>query len=347
MKKIRWSLLAVVVGSVASVGIASAAGPSGLCWFRAARVTAYSGTEVADYAREEKIALSFRLTGEATRLYALRGLEMSENSFNEACSVRPVPGYLDPTRSSFVKADGVTFTQCTGAKKEATLPDGAFVTGLQVCTNGKPGAESKLKGLRLWGARLDNAARFTAVTEPAAFERTNCRHWEARVNCPAGTIATGVAVKHTASVQAMALTCATVMERSKLPPRQTITAANPTPWNESASHLSFPLVVESTGEENIRYSGVTLRLRAPGSRAVACEATYPQEAVNVISEGQKHALSLLMACTPAQLAPSCNTPLCKATLEWSFNMGTTATPEKAPVTGSQEVSFAKPVTRGR
>lgn len=305
-------------------------------------MTAYSGTQAASYAHATGVGINASLRSDQAILYAMRGLTSWEDGWDDACSIAIVPGYLDPARSSHVDAVSRSFTSgaCGGSKQEATLPDGAFVTGLQICTNGKDGSDSRMKGMRVWGARLDASANLSSIADPVSFERPNCKRWENRVSCPTGTIATSVSVMATDSIQTMALTCNKAIERSKTPPPYVIRAGTPTFGNA----MNLPLTVENTGESNIAYKGVTVRVRATSSSPVACEQEFPNETISSIAPGKSQPITLWAKCASLQLLPSCGMTTCSPIVEWTYNMqspiGPVGTPY-LPVTGSQAVSYMK------
>jgi hypothetical protein len=82
--------------------------------------------------------------------------------------------------------------------KTVTLPAGAAITGIEVCTNGPANATDKhrVKGVRLWGKMYN---RDTGKLEGSAedhFERTNCpaNGWRGAKYCPSGQAAIGFEV---------------------------------------------------------------------------------------------------------------------------------------------------------
>lgn len=76
--------------------------------------------------------------------------------------------------------------------------------GLQVCSNNRSGANYRVKGLRVFAARLtevDNGDSGTLTVQAnssadAAFERPNCRRWEQVRTCPSGQMMIDVDVHY-------------------------------------------------------------------------------------------------------------------------------------------------------
>ncbi len=337
MKRVALTLAVLSLGLV-DADQARADSPIALRVFRGSGPTTYSGAQQASYANESVVHINATMSdlNEADQIYALRGIEIQEDMFNDACGVRPVPGYLDPARSSSVRNDMRTFaSSCQSGKKDATLPDGAFITSVQICSNGKSGAESRLKGVRIWGSKLDAAAHFTALADPVTMERPNCKTWENRVSCPAGTVATSLDVMATSSIQKLGLRCGTVIERSKTPPEYTITAGDVS-W--TGSKMNTPIMIEATGQQQFAYRGVTVRAK---SSTGTCEQAFPNEIVNVLGPGSpKKTLALSVTCTREQATGGCDgKTTCPTTIEWTFNITAVGTTTGTPVTGSQVVSL--------
>jgi hypothetical protein len=331
--RFRGMLAALGVTATAAVALPAHADTTpALRWFRLPLVTAYSGGSQSSSAKEVTVHMAPTLgdTEEADQIYAIRGLKMSEDSFDDACSVDFVAGFLDPARSKTVSTAVHSFSsKCTLTTKEAILPDGGFVTGLQVCTNGKSGADAKVKGLKLWGATIDANATFKSLASSVSFERTNCKTWEERVNCPSGHVATSVKLIHNGSIQKMALRCAKVYERSSTPPEQVTKVGEPT-W--PGTKMTIPISVENTGQNTLVFKGVTAEVVGKA----ACVQTIPNDTSTPILMNGTNKFEVLLACTPQQAAASCTNGTCTTDIKYRLKM---TQPSAKTVEGTATVTF--------
>ena len=66
-----------------------------------------------------------------------------------------------------------------------------YVTAIQVCTNDKSDAKTKIKGLRAWGARINAAGNLVSDNRKYEDKLNNCKKWHDKVSCGAGRVATG------------------------------------------------------------------------------------------------------------------------------------------------------------
>lgn len=75
----------------------------------------------------------------------------------------------------------------------AELGDGNFITSIQVCTNSKPNntEEEEIKGLRVWGSRLETNGSLSPNGSPIEFKLPNCSKWHTKVSCDAKSVASG------------------------------------------------------------------------------------------------------------------------------------------------------------
>lgn len=73
--------------------------------------------------------------------------------------------------------------------QDAILPTTHFVTAVQVCENNR-----RIKGMRLWGRRLDSSGVPTGEPLLGEFKRTNCgaKDWAEKVGCGDDLIALGL-----------------------------------------------------------------------------------------------------------------------------------------------------------
>jgi hypothetical protein len=80
-----------------------------------------------------------------------------------------------------------------GSTQVVDVGDLTYVTAIQVCTTDKKESfDDKLKGVKAWGATLRADGTLQPNPTPVKFERTNCAKWRAKVECPAGAIATAL-----------------------------------------------------------------------------------------------------------------------------------------------------------
>jgi hypothetical protein len=79
------------------------------------------------------------------------------------------------------------FNGATGMKY-ATLPTDYYITAVQACVN-----NNRIKGLRVWGTKLDANGLPTGALVSAEFQRTNCgaNDWAEKVSCGAEKVAVG------------------------------------------------------------------------------------------------------------------------------------------------------------
>lgn len=68
------------------------------------------------------------------------------------------------------------------------------VRSLQVCMNRH---DNRIKGVRVWGARIDRNGRAVADDDiEGEFQRLNCHAWVWRRDCPSGEVAVGIRVRY-------------------------------------------------------------------------------------------------------------------------------------------------------
>ncbi len=72
------------------------------------------------------------------------------------------------------------------------VPKDHYVTAIQVCTNDKSDAKTKIKGLRVWGARINAAGRLVHSGSKYEKKLNNCKKWQSKVSCSDSRVATGV-----------------------------------------------------------------------------------------------------------------------------------------------------------
>ena len=119
------------------------------------------------------------------RHYAIRGMKFAGP---DSRAVSSVPAFLHPDADRSIQANWYGDNDIRNPK-EAKLPLGYFITSLQICDNGKTGTSKKLKGLRIWGHKLDAAGRPIQPTGPVEVKKAQCKKWRQKVSCPTGKIA--------------------------------------------------------------------------------------------------------------------------------------------------------------
>ncbi len=79
----------------------------------------------------------------------------------------------------------------------ALLNADLYVTAIQVCTTDKKNtAENRIKGIRVWGARINKEGQFEASDKMVEAKLTNCSQWRTKRSCTSGSVAIGYSVYH-------------------------------------------------------------------------------------------------------------------------------------------------------
>jgi hypothetical protein len=168
---------------VAMIGAAGADEPLKLRWIPTGTKTALSGIPYNDDVSHVRINATMSTRPE-DRYYAIRGIRTSGGNF----AIQVVPAFLNPAADRDVRNDWFRNTASTNIKT-AELPEGYFVTSVQMCDDGETDATREFKGVRVWGHKLDSLGRTVNPTGPVEFTRTGCKQWRDKVSCPSGTIA--------------------------------------------------------------------------------------------------------------------------------------------------------------
>ncbi len=83
-------------------------------------------------------------------------------------------------------------TGCTKDKITVGYEDTeTYVRAVQVCTN-----NTKIKGLRVWGTKLDRHTGNLTNVARKQDTRTNCISWHSKSECPAGNVASKIKVSY-------------------------------------------------------------------------------------------------------------------------------------------------------
>ena len=68
------------------------------------------------------------------------------------------------------------------------------ISMVAVCDNDRSSTNRRIKGLRIWGHRINDDGTTTFVQAADSHSLTNCREWRAAVMCPTGKLATGIVI---------------------------------------------------------------------------------------------------------------------------------------------------------
>ena len=103
-------------------------------------------------------------------------------------------------------------SMCDATKKTLTFAnEDTYIGGIQVCLNG---AGKRIKGIRIFGRKLNRATGQLAAAGKKEFERPNCNTWSPKRSCPAGQIATALAVySGDGGATGLKLVCKPVVEK--------------------------------------------------------------------------------------------------------------------------------------
>ena len=105
------------------------------------------------------------------------------------------------------------------SKKTVSLGTGHYVEAVKICTNGNKSATSKkrLKGLKLYGARLLADGSIQSGVTSASFKRANCKQWEQKVACPKGQLASAITMyRGDKGINGVSLLCRKVVRKESV-----------------------------------------------------------------------------------------------------------------------------------
>lgn len=192
------------------LGVAAAVGASALGKYRwvapATIVESYSGAP-QDKDKSDWVRVNKTMTDKPEdRVYGIRGITWYGY---DGCGIKVLPALLHPSADAAVRNDRFGCTEASKPSKTVQLPAGYVLTGLQICDNGQTGWGKDLKGIRVWGHKLDSNGRPTEPTGPVEEKRTGCEKWHQKIACPAGKIVTSIDT-YAPNNTAMRLRCASV-----------------------------------------------------------------------------------------------------------------------------------------
>lgn len=89
-----------------------------------------------------------------------------------------------------------------------------YVSAVQVCTR----TGSKVKGLRVWGRKLNRSTGALASVGRVEDKRPNCNTWETKQSCPTGKVATEIKANYTGylggnTFQGISLVCQAIVPK--------------------------------------------------------------------------------------------------------------------------------------
>ena len=168
---------------LATIGVAGADEPLELRWIPTGTETALSGIPYNNAIYHVRINATMS-TKPADRYYAIRGVSTTGGNF----AIQAVPAFLHPEADRNVRNDWFVNNDPSNIKT-AELPEGYFLTSIQMCDDGDTDETREFKGVRVWGHKLDASGRPISPIGPVGFTRTGCKQWRNKVSCPTGTIA--------------------------------------------------------------------------------------------------------------------------------------------------------------
>jgi hypothetical protein len=124
-------------------------------------------------------------TGESGNYQAIYAVDEWE-SYDDACGLAARTRHMNllgSQRHEVIAGD----CKVSGVKTAELTNTDTFARGIQVCLS----ATDRVKGIRLYGARLDRATgKLTNTTGYQEFTRPNCKTWKTATYCPVGMVAT-------------------------------------------------------------------------------------------------------------------------------------------------------------
>jgi len=195
-------------------------------------------------------------------LAAFRSISISEVN-DKPCHIALSGGKLDESGN----LEGLIYSETCNSNptdsKAASLPDDAFIRGVQVCTNDSD-SNPRVKGLKVFGVRFDDTGKPTNLSTAASFERSNCKKWHEAQACATGEVATAIKIyKKDGSVTALGLECRPVYSAQTAPRDYTMTV-DPAEVRDTAnnSDLEMRLHIKNNTAKALRYFDIKVRLNA-------------------------------------------------------------------------------------
>lgn len=197
-------------------------------------------------------------------LGAFRGITIGEVG-DKPCYIQFNGGKLDETGDM----DGnIYYEKCSansGDHKTVSLPDDAFIRGVQVCTNDSDNSP-RLKGLKLFGVRFDDEGKPSNLSTAVSFERANCKKWHEAKACATGEVVTKFKIyKKDGAITALGLECSPAYSPQTAPKDYSISfdpVDLPAPDSNGISQFKAKVHIKNTTAKGIKYQGVQVRLNA-------------------------------------------------------------------------------------
>jgi hypothetical protein len=77
-----------------------------------------------------------------------------------------------------------------------TTSHDTFIYGVAACTSGVGGNAERLKGVKVYRAKVTETGEWQRVSTPAIFDRPNCKTWHAAAMCDEGYLASELVVNY-------------------------------------------------------------------------------------------------------------------------------------------------------
>ncbi len=262
----------IVVGLSAG---AEAGNPKKLRWVPSTSDdTAKSGAPYKTHYHEHVRIKKSMSTKAEDRHYALRGMRFAGP---DSRAVSSVPGFLHPDADRNIVANWYGDND-TSNRQEAVLPGGYFITSVQICDNNKSSNVRELKGLRVWGHKLDNSGRPIQPVGPVEVKKSNCKKWRTKVSCPTGQIAHSYR-SYPNRNSSIALVCAKVERDEGAYNPFSATGGNGSVFNTGAKKLYLNVDVKNGSHTTGTVSFLDVKVMSGGDVLYQAKKTNPTSAM--------------------------------------------------------------------
>ena len=273
-----------------------------LCPSKAFGETKYTSTKAHFITESGFLATDFKKlrASDGRALYALQWWEKADKPVRIQVSERD----LCADRTCYSQSKGYLSTGNDGnftSSKSVGVATDHFITGIQVCVNAAvaPGTQ-KLKGIRLWGARLGSNGNLIHDKYVKEAKRTNCVDWQKERKCGDEEVAVGIKAYHPTfgGFFGIALKCAGVVA---------VTGKKSAVVSGTVGNNGLSATVTLTNNSTKAWGLLkTVKLGIPGAAGKRCEATAT---VNKSYEKGKTITATVTAasCTSADIAKD---PVC-------------------------------------
>lgn len=111
------------------------------------------------------------------------------------CKFRAKMRHLNDFKESMSTSELIS--RCDGDKITAGFSDkNTWINALQICHSSNT---DRIKGLRVWGAKLNRTTGALKEVGKDQDDRPNCSKWMKKLSCPVGELATKIVLEHTAA----------------------------------------------------------------------------------------------------------------------------------------------------